>query len=269
MLPLSGKSFPSTSKRLVSAIKRGFAEQGVTARSVEAEGGCFPKIDSLSVDLSDASVTRDVDIPSMDPASGGGGIEAEKFELRAEPLYMEKAPFEIRVQASHAVFEYTGKPKSGALVLKDAKEGSISIAAAMPDLEALMHRLAVEAAEKHGVEVRKTSVELESRGQRALTFRATATAKMFIMTATLTLSGQVDVDADLNARFSQLTLSGDGMITKMASGFLRPKLDKLQQRAIPLLAFSLGDIRLRDIQVSTGKRFLIHAVFGSQPEAGK
>jgi hypothetical protein len=263
MLPLSGKTFPCTSRRLVSALKRGLGAEGLDARSVEANGGEFPIIDSLLLDLSDASVTRDVRIPPTNPADGVGGIEAGKFELRAEPLYMEKAPFEVRIQASHAVFAFAGKPNHGALVLKDAREGSVSIAAAMKDLEALFHRLAVEAAEKQGAEVLATSVHLENQGPRSLTFRAEATAKMFFMTATLTLSGQLDVDAGLNARFSNLSLTGDGMIIKMASGFVRPKLDRLESRVIPLFAFSLGDLRLRHVEVSATKTLLIRAAFGS------
>jgi hypothetical protein len=264
MLPLSGESFPSTSQELAAAIKRGLGEQGLDARSVEAEGGKYPSIESLALDLTDARATRDLRLPSFDAADGGGSVQARKFELRAEPFYLEGAPFELHVLASNAVFAFAGKPKEGALVLNDAKEGSISISTAIEDLEALLHGLVVEAAEQHGVDVRETHLELTSQGPRTLSFRGEVTAKMFIMTATLTVSGQLDVDAGLNARFSRLTLSGDGMITKIASGFIRPKLDLLEKRTIPLLAFSLGELRLRDVEVSTGERLLVRAVFGSR-----
>jgi len=200
----------------------------------------------------------------MKPASDGGGVQAEEFELRAEPLYFEDAPFELHVQARRAAFSFAGTPREGTLILKDAEEGGISLATAIEDLEALVHEILVELAGKQGVEVKETRLELKSQGPRTLSFRGEVTAKMFIMTATLTLSGQIDVDAGLNARFSRLTVSGDGMITKIANGFIRPKLDLLESRVIPLLAFSLGDLRLRDIEVSTGKRLLIRAAFGSR-----
>jgi hypothetical protein len=264
MLPLSGDSFPSTSEELVVAIKRGFEEQGLEAQSVEAKGGRFPNIESLTLDLSEARGTRELRIPALEPASGGGGAQTEKFEFRAEPFYFEGAPFELHVQASHAAFVFAGTPSQGALVLNDAEEGGLSIATAIEDLEALLHGIAVELAEKQGVQVRETHLELTSQGPRTLSFRGEVTAKMFIMTAALTLSGQIDVDAGLNARFSRLTLSGDGMITKIANGFIRPKLDLLEKRVIPLLAFSLGDLQLRDIEVSAGKTLLIRAVFGSR-----
>jgi len=105
---------------------------------------------------------------------------------------------------------------------------------------------------------------LTNQGPRTLAFRGEVTAKMFLMTAELTLTGQIDVDAGLNARFSRLKLGGDGMITKIANGFIRPKLDHLEGRVISLLAFSLGDLRLRDIEVSTGKKLVIRAAFGSR-----
>ena len=264
MLPLSGESFPSTSQELVTAIKRGLGEQGVEAKSVEAKGGRFPKIESLALDLTDAKAARDVRMPSLKPASGAGSVQAETFELRAEPFYFEEAPFELHVQASRAAFSFAGTPGEGTLILNEAEEGSLSLSTAITDLEALLHGILVELAEKQGVEVRETNLELTSQGPRTLSFRGEVTAKMFIMTAALTLSGQIDVDAGLNARFSRLTLSGDGMITKIANGFIRPKLDLLQNRVIPLLAFSLGDLRLRDIEVSTDERLLIRAAFGSR-----
>jgi hypothetical protein len=264
MLPLSGESFPSTSQELVAAIQRGFEEQGIETRSVEAKGGGFPAIESLTLDLTGAKAARNVRMPSLDLASEGGGLRAEKFEMRAEPFYFEEAPFELHVDASRAAFSFAGTPGEGTLVLNDADDGSLSISAAIEDLEALLHGILGELAEKQGVEVRETHLELKNQGPRTLTFRGEVTAKMFIMTAALTLSGQIDVDAGLNARFSGLTLSGDGMITKIANGFIRPKLDLLENRVIPLLAFSLGDLRLRDINVSTGERLLVRAVFGSR-----
>jgi hypothetical protein len=263
MLPLSGESFPTTSQELVAAIKRGFGEQGIKAQSVEARGGRFPKIESLTLDLTGARGARDLRIPSLDLASGVERLETEKFELRAEPLYFEDAPFELHVQASRAAFSFGGTPGEGMLVLNDAEEGSLSLSSAIKDLEGLIHEILVELAGKQGVEVRETRLELKSQGPRTLSFRGEVTAKMFIMTAALTLSGQIDVDAGLNARFSGLTLSGDGMITKIANGFIRPKLDALEGRVIPLLAFSLGDLRLRDVEVSAGKNLLIRAAFGS------
>jgi hypothetical protein len=119
-----------------------------------------------------------------------------------------------------------------------------------------------ELAERQGVEVQETRLKLTSQGPRTLSFRGDVTAKMFIMTAALTLTGQIDVDAELNARFSRLTLSGDSMVTKIASGFIRPKLDALEGRVISLLALSLGDLHLRDIEVSASETLLIRAVFG-------
>jgi hypothetical protein len=264
MLPLSGETFPTTSEDLAEAIKRGFSEEGIEAQSVEAKGGNFPKIESLTLDLSDARAARDLRIPSMKPARGGGGVQVEKFVVQAEPFYFEEAPFELHMQASNAAFTFAGTPKNGAMILNDAEDGSLSISTGFEDLDALLHGIAVELGEKQGVEVRETRLELKNQGPRTLSFRGDVTAKMFIMTAALTLSGQIEVDAGLNARFSRLILSGDGMITKIANGFIRPKLDLLESRPIPLLAFSLGDLRLRDIEVSAGKTLQIRAVFGSR-----
>ena len=263
MLPLSGESLPSTSAELVAAIERGLAELKLTARSVRADGGAFPAIGSLTLDLTDARATRELRAPALKLVEGHGGVTVGAFQLRANPLHFEGTPFEILLNATDAAFVFAGAPEAGALMLKNAKDGDISLAAATKDLEALLHELVVQGAGKQGVNVKKTTLELTAQGPRRLLFRVEVTAKMFLMTAAMAVSGQLDVDDELNARFSNLTLGGDGMITKMAGGFIRPKLEQLEKRTIPLLAFSLGDLRLRDVEVATGDKLTIRGSFGS------
>ncbi len=54
-----------------------------------------------------------------------------------------------------------------------------------------------------------------------------------------------------NARLSTPALDGDAMVTNLAGSFLRPRLQQLEGRVFPLLAFSPGGLKLRDIQVVT------------------
>ena len=119
----------------------------------------------------------------------------------------------------------------------------MALAVAQDALENLLHRLAKGAAEKQGVEVKKTTLELTARGPRALSFRCTVTAKMFVMSA-------------------DLSLGGDAMITKLVAGFARPQLDKLEGRVIPLLALAPGGLPLRDVEISTRDGLEVRAKFG-------
>jgi hypothetical protein len=156
MLPLSSESFPSTSAELIAAIERGLAGQNLTPKSVRAEGGAFPAIGSLALDLTGVRATRELRAPSLKEAEVNGGLTAGALEIRANPLYFEGTPFEILLTANQAEFAFSGSPKAGALMLKNASDGDISLAAATKDLEALLHELVVQGAGKQGVNIKKT-----------------------------------------------------------------------------------------------------------------
>ena len=81
--------------------------------------------------------------------------------------------------------------------------------------------------------------------------------------ATVTLSGDVDLDEQLTARLSNLRFSGDGMVANLAGGFIRPKLATLEGRTFPLMSFALGEITLRDVQLQAGETLRLSAQFGS------
>jgi hypothetical protein len=67
------------------------------------------------------------------------------------------------------------------------------------------------------------------------------------------------------ATASNLTADGDGMVGNIAVSFIRPHLTKLNGTPLPLLAFSLGSVKLRSINVATDDGLRITAEFGSLP----
>ena len=261
MLPLAAEKFPATPDELAAALTGGFAARGVAVRSLRADGAALGALAALRVELTGARFTRGFRVSGR-PGAGAGKVMAERLEIIGVPLDFEGTPLDVRVEAERAELCFAGEPADGALVLADAAGGSVSLAVAHSALEALLHRLATNAAEKQGVEIKKTKLELTARGPRALSFRCEVTAKMFVMSADLSLSGHLDVDEQLNARVSGLTLGGDAMITKLAAGFVRPQLDKLEGRVIPLLALAPGGLKLRDVEIATRDRLEIRAKFG-------
>lgn len=261
MLPIIAEKFPTTPEELAVALRGGLAARGITAQSLIVEGASLAALDRLGVDLTGAQLTRGLRV-STGGADAGATVKVERFEICGKPLTFEGAPLQVEVEAEQAELRFAGQPADGALVLANATRGSIALSVAREALETLLHQLAKGAAEKQGVEVKKTKLELTSRGPRALSFRCAVTAKLFVMSADLELSGKFDLDEQLNARLSGLELGGDAMITKLAGGFIRPHLDKLEGRVVPLLAFSLEELQLRDVEIATAAGLEIRAKFG-------
>jgi hypothetical protein len=263
MLPISGDSFPASADELAAAMRRGFEGEGVTPQAIVAEGGSFPQLAKLSVDLTGAQLTRDDRLRSYS-GGDGGVLSAEQFEIFGAPLYFEKAAIEARMQGERVEATITGEPKAGSLVLKSAGAGSVSVKVAIEALEGLLQSVAAEAASKQGVEVKKTKLTLKQEGPRSVTFRAEVTAKVFIMSADLALTGRLEIDDEFNAKLSGLALDGDAMVTNLAGSFLKPRLQQLEGKTIPLFAFLPSGLLLRDIQVSVAPELCVQARFGSE-----
>ncbi len=258
MLPLLAESPPTTISELTDALTRGLQEHGIGAREIAAEGAAFPAIDLLRIDLTEAQLTRDFR-PPQPSGSSGLSIEIAQFELIGAPIYFEKAALELRFAAERVKSRMEMIDRSGCLALESAAGGMISVEVARETLEALLHTLAVEAAAKQGLEVKKTNLNFTQEGPGAVAFRAEVTAKVFVMSATLALTGRVAIDDQLQARISDLSLNGDGMVLKLAGSYARPYLDRLEGRVFPLLAFTPGGLQLRNIELTAAATLRVRA----------
>lgn len=259
MLPLAADTTPTSVPELTEAIRRGLQKHGVEPRSIDASGDNLSAIQSLRIDLSGAALNRDI----RPPKTGGGGtpVEIAQFDLLGAPVHFEKAPIELRLTAAGAKAEFAIADGQGTLELKSAASGNVSVTIARQALEALLHSFAVEAAARQGFEVRKTTLNFTQEGPRTVTFRAEVTAKVFVMSASLALTGRLAVDDALNARLSNLALDGDGMILKLAGSFAKPHLDRLEGREFALMTFAPAGLRLRDVQMTAGEALHIRAEF--------
>lgn len=261
MLPLAGPEFPTSADALKIAIEGGLRRFGVAPHEVQV-GGMYPALDSVRIDLTGMQASRTQRAP-VAAEKASGELLIAKMEIVAAPAYFEDAPLELAIRADHARFSYArDAERQPLLTLSGAAAGSVLIEAKRVALEELLHAVAKETAGKQGVEIKRTHLELTSRGPRLLSFRAEVTAKMFIVSAAITVSGQIAIDDQLTGRLSDLRFTGDGMIANVAGGYIRPLLAQFEGRTVPLLAFSLGDLRLRDLQISGGESLRVSAEFG-------
>lgn len=150
-----------------------------------------------------------------------------------------------------------------ALALHRSGPGKVAISIRREDLQALALAGGREAAKEHGADLQALQLDLQAEGDRALRFEAKVTAKMGFLKAHLTLTGRAELDAALQLRLSDLDLKGQGMGSTVAAGFIRPQLEKVQGKPIPLGVVALGEVVLRDVRLSTGETIRAEAEFSS------
>lgn len=262
MLPLAGPDFPTSIEQLSVALRAGLADRGLTPHAVRADGA-WPNVLELSIDLTGAKASRATRLPSSGE-SQAANLSAERLIISATPMYFEATPIRFDMRVENAQFGFARSQTSESLLqLTAASIGTVTIEAKRDDLESLLKQLAADAAEKQGAQVKSARLEFTSRGPRSLDFRAEITAKVFLMTAHLAITGKADVDGELNLRLSDLACTGDGMIANMAAGFLRPRLNELQRNVIPLATFSLAGLKAHDVQLIAGDTLRLEARFAS------
>jgi hypothetical protein len=263
MLPLAGEIFPASATELTDALQCGLAARGFATAQVRVEAPEWPAVAALTIELTGARVTRNVRLPeSGSPATES--LRCGRVEIVGAPVHFEGTPVRLLLRADDVTFSQ-GRSADGEplLALQAAAHGTVEIEIARPDLEAMLHRVATAAAGDHGVEVKKTALELTAHHSRMLAVRAEVTAKMFVMSAAVKLTGEVAVDEGLHARLSNLRVSADGMVGTLVNTVARPFLEKWEGREFALLAFSLGNMKLRDVTVRGGDSLRLDAAFGA------
>jgi hypothetical protein len=269
MFPLAGKTFPKTLEELTTAIHGALADVfdlPQADKTVKATGGDYPTIKKLSIDLDGATVRAKEPPPKPKPAGKREpGVTVGQLEVSGHPIRYENSKLEIDLKAKGVKLDFA-KDKNGhpLLVLTDAEDGQAEAKISKSDIQSLVMAIATAAAKQHGVTVQDIQLNLTSEGKRSVAADVRVQAKKAIVSGVVHLTGRADLDDDLNAKLSNLSCTGEGMIGKMAAGFLQGKLKEYDGKTFPLMAFSLGDVTLKDLKVDTKSGLHVTAKFGSK-----
>jgi len=267
MFPLSGKSFPTTADELATAIQEALEDVLTFPKKsnvIKATESTFPDLKSLKIDLSGATVNVNQPPPAPQPkGKRKPGITVGQLDVTGHPIYYEKSKAELELKAKGLSFDFAHDAKGNALlVLTDAKDGHVHVKIGKDDLQAMLLAAASAAAKSQGVTVQELDVKLESSGDRSIVADVRVKAKKMVMSGVVNVRGRADVDDNLVATLSDLSCTGEGMIGGMAAGFLQSKLKAYDGKKFPLMAFSLGDVALRDLKISTKGAVQLSAEFG-------
>jgi hypothetical protein len=275
MFPLAGDEFPTTAAELAAAIEGAIGEVFALPKKgagVTVEGGArFPHLKHVRVDLSGARLSATE--PPPKPLGVGKrkpGITVDRLEVQGHPIHYEQAKLDFDFHATNLRLDFD-RDKGGRplLVLVDADDGAVDAKIKKKDLEAVMLAAATVAAKEQGVTVQELDLDLRSTGGRSVAADVRVKARKMMMSGVLRIAGAASVDDELNATLSGLTCTGEGIIGGAAAGFLQKHLKKYDGRQIPLMAFSLGDLALRDLEIDVNGTVHASAAFGKGGGKGK
>jgi hypothetical protein len=265
MFPLNTETFPASAAELAQGLDESLRGLFALNRDpIAIHGESYPHLESLNVSL-DGAVLPDRPPPKPSVASAPQpALTIDSFHVTASPLSVGPALVDFQL-AARGVELHRAMDRSGhlLLLLHKAAHGRVEISVAVSDLEALIAEVVKVEAGRHGVNVDSVQLSLRARSPRSLAAEVRLRAKKLFVSALLRITGQLDLDEQLNAKISGLDCTGEGAIASVACGVLKPHLQKIDGREFPLMSLPLGEVRLRDVRIAVGDKLSVTAEFGS------
>ncbi len=267
MFPLAGKDIPTSNEELQESINGALSEFFALNGSkggASVSGGKYPSIKAVKINLDGAEVSIDSPPPRPKPVGKRQkGITVEKFDFSGEPIRYEKTKLNLCMSGNGLEFDFGHDKKGQALlILTNADNGKVEARITKKDLQELLLAAAELAAKQQGVTIQDLDLTLEAVGPRSVALDVRVKAKKLMMSGVVRVQGRLDIDDELNATLSGLSCTGEGMIGSAAAGFLQKKIQQYEGTEIPLMAFSLGDVALRDLKISVKDSISVSATFG-------
>jgi hypothetical protein len=265
MFPLAATKLPATAEELARALNDSLRSVFALARDpVEVRDLSYPHLAAIEVSLDGAKLPdQPPAIPSL-ASQPAPALTVGSFNAGGRGLSVGPAALDFALTAT-GVELYQAKDQAGQIVLllHNAAQGRIEASVSKSDLEELIAEVAKTEAGKHGVDIDNVQLSLRSDSARSLAAEVRLRAKKLFLSASLRITGQLELDAELNARLSALDCGGDGALAAVACSVLKPHLEKLNGREFPLMSLPLGEVRLRDVRVAVGEKLSVTAEFGS------
>jgi hypothetical protein len=268
MFSLFTSAFPSSAsdlERLLNeSLQRIFVAESAPVTVLDHS---YPHLDAINVSLDGARLRADAPQPPILSAASPA-FEVDQFSVHASPLFLGPAAVDLSLSARDVRLGQ-GKDSTDQIVLSlaSAADGKIEISATQTDLEVLIAKLARDQASKQGITIDDVRLKLRQKSAQSVAAEVHLRAKKLFLSASIRVTGQLDLDDQLNLKVSGLNCTGDGGIATVACGILTPYLRKIEGREFPLMSLSVGQVRLRDVRVAVGDKLRATAEFGSGQEA--
>lgn len=265
MFPLNATTLPVTAAQLAAHLNDSLRSVFTLARDpVEIRDLAYPHLAALEVSLDGAQLRGRAPAAPAPVTEPAPALAIDSFNATGRGMSVGPAAFDFALAATGVeIYQALDRAGHTVLVLHNAAEGRVEAFVAKSNLEALIAEVAKTEAAKHSVTIDSVQLSLRSQSPRSLAAEVRLRAKKLFLSASLRITGQLDLDEELNARISGLDCLGEGAIAGVACGVLKPYLQKLNGHEFPLMSLPLGEVRLRDVRVAVGEKLSVSAEFGS------
>ena len=265
MFPLKTTTFPSSADTLELLLNEGLRRVfEVDIDPVSVRDASYPHLAEINVSLDHARLRSNPPRPQLISGESSPALQVGQLSLRAADLSIGPASVDLSLTARDVHF-VQGNDADDEIVLslQNAAEGKIEISTSLADLEKAITEVAKDQAGKHGVTVESVQLTARQKSAHSVEAEVRLEARKLFMKASIRVTGQLDLDDELNAKISHLVCKGDGAIASVACGVLTPHLQKLDGREFPLMSLPLGEVRLRDVRLAVTDKLSVTAEFGS------
>ncbi|MGC4032370.1 MAG: hypothetical protein QM754_11685 [Tepidisphaeraceae bacterium] len=267
--PLATKTVPMSKSDLTAALTAGYAERLENADAIKldiAEGPAVGWLNRLVIDISGSAVRPDF-VPKSQPkvAEPVAYLRVHDMQYIADPLKYQHFTASMRLETLNAVL--------GILPAGDGTYGLslVNCQAAHARLELSMDGLrqslaaGIKTKQSAAFQIDAVDLALNSDDPRSLLADVTVHARLLLIPADFRIKGRIDVDDAFNVHFSQLDATGTNPAGKIVAGVVQGKLDKLNNKAAPLLKLPGDKIKLSDLAMTVGESLVIDAELVGTP----
>jgi hypothetical protein len=268
LFPFAADRLPDNSGDFAAAMELGYRKAlklPDDANIVVAEGGTYPNVDSLKIDVCDAVIPPDK--KSRKPSERQvvtHALDAGKVELLGQRMSVDGATVNLDITATDAKLLFT-RDKSGKalLMLGGAKAGRMRCEMTLDDVEQLLLAAARKGGRPYGLRVERTRLKMNVEDGRIVRVDLKLFTRFGFTPAGLRFRARLDIDDHLQGRLSELSCSGDDVLGPLISGLIQPFLAKYNGKTRPLMNFPKTDMRLQGVEIVADERVRLTADFGS------
>ena len=265
--PLDSTTRPASIEQLRQLLTAAYIARLEESPSVRitAIGQTLSQLDLLEIDLTGSRVKGTfAPKPPDDPRTkitATPFTEVATLRYLADPLKYRGYDASLTLEATDARLALIPDPEGKlTLALYDCHAGKARISMELDDLE---RGLAAAARLRGGfaTQIKSIQIRLVSESTRNLEAELTIHASVLALPTTFRLIGRADVDNNFNVHFTSLTAAGNDPSGAVIAAFVQANLDKINNKAAPLLKLPGDKIRVSDLKITLDRRLTVDIGF--------